>query len=83
MQVNVFFLRASNDCRPTLLLIPDDKPNVAIPKHLRPWNWEYFFTTVSTDTLIGGSTFLVDELLRRDGYVTTQPDPLTNWHQWH
>ena len=72
MQVNVFVLMASNDSRPTLLLLPDDKPQMAIPKHLRPWGWRYFITTVSGDDLIGGSPWVVDELLHRDGYLLVQ-----------
>lgn len=72
MQVNVFILKAGNDSRPTLLLLPDDRPQMSIPKHLRTWGWQYFITTVSGDDLIGGSTWLVDELLRRDGYALVQ-----------
>ena len=72
MQVNVFVLKASNDSRPMLLLLPDDKPQIAIPKHLRAWGWQYFMTTVSGDALIGGSPWVVDELLHRDGYLLAQ-----------
>lgn len=78
MQVNVFVLKAGNDCRPTLLLVPDDKPQMAIPKHLRAWGWQYFITTVSGDELIGGSPWVVDERLHRDGYLlvhATTPAP--------
>lgn len=78
MQVNVFVLYAGNDSRPTLLLllVPDDKPQMAIPKHLRAWGWQYFITTVSGDELIGGSPWVVDELLHRDGYLLVQaPTP--------
>lgn len=53
MRVNVFVLKAGNDCRPTLLLLPDDKPEISIPKHLRHWEWEYYITTVSGDEVIG------------------------------
>ena len=72
MQVNVFMLRAGNDSRPTLLLLPDDRAHMVIPRHLRPWGWQYFMTTVSGDDLIGGSSWVVDELLRRDGYLLVQ-----------
>ncbi|MGB3338242.1 MAG: hypothetical protein WBA73_13790 [Devosia sp.] len=69
MQVNVFVLKAGNDSGPTLLLLPDNKPCMTIPEHLRPWGWQYFITTVSADDLIGGSPWVVDELLQRDGYL--------------
>jgi hypothetical protein len=69
MQVNVFVLKAGNDSGPTLLLLPDNKPRMTIPEHLRPWGWQYFITTVSADDLIGRSPLVVDELLERDGYV--------------
>ena len=69
MQVNVFLLQAGNDSPPTLLVLPDDAPQMVIPKHLRAADWKYFLTTISGDTLIGGSAWIVDELIHRDGYV--------------
>ena len=72
MRVNVFVLKAGKDSRPTLLLLPDDKPEISIPEHLRSWGWEYFITTVSGDEVIGGTAWLVDELLHRDGYALVQ-----------
>jgi hypothetical protein len=78
MQVNVFVLKAGNDSRPTLLLLPDDKPQMIIPEHLRPWGWQYFITTVSGDDIIGGSAWVVDELIHRDGYLLLQAATFAN-----
>lgn len=69
MPVNVFVLQAGNDSLPTLLVMPDDAPQMVIPKHLQAANWKYFITTISDDTLIGGSAWIVDELIQRDGYL--------------
>ena len=69
MQVNVFLLQASNDSAPILLVLPDDAQQMVIPRHLRAADWKYSITTISGDTLIGGSAWVVDELIHRDGYV--------------
>jgi hypothetical protein len=69
MQVNVFLLQAGNDSPPTLLVLPDDAPQMVIPKHLRAADWKYCITTISNDALIGGSAWVVDELIQRDGYL--------------
>lgn len=69
MEVNVFLLQASNDSPPTLLVLPDDAPQMVIPKHLQAADWKYLITTISVDELIGGSPWVVDELIHRDGYL--------------
>ena len=69
MQVNVFLLQAGNDSQPTLLVLPDDAPQMVIPKHLRAADWRYLITTISDDEVIGGSSWVVDELIHRDGYL--------------
>lgn len=69
MQVNVFLLQAGNDSRPTLLVLPDYGPTAEIPKHLRAADWQYALTTISDDALIGGSGWIVDALIQRDGYM--------------
>ena len=56
-----------------LLVLPDDAPQMVIPRHLRAADWEYFITTVSGDEVIGGSRWIVDELINRDGYLIVPP----------
>ncbi|WP_449397066.1 hypothetical protein [Devosia riboflavina] len=72
MQINVYILNASNDCRPTFLLVPDRQPKVAIPRHLQAWEWHYLFTTVSDDQFIGRTPIVVDEMIQRDGFMIIQ-----------
>jgi hypothetical protein len=69
MPVNVFVLQACNDSQPTLLVLPDDASQMRIPPHLRAADWKYFITTISDDALIGGSVWIVDALIQRDGYL--------------
>jgi hypothetical protein len=42
---------------------------MVIPKHLRAADWKYFITTISDDEVIGGSAWVVDALIQRDGYL--------------
>lgn len=82
MQVNVFLLQAGNDSAPTLLVLPDDAPQMTIPRHLRAADWQYSITTVSDDDIIGGSQWIVDELLYRDGYMLVPPGARSELECW-
>lgn len=66
--VHIFILKAVNDSRASLLVLPD-VPKAAVPSHLQAADWKYFLTTSSDDELIGGAGSALEELLKRDGYV--------------
>lgn len=69
--VHVFILRAANDSKASLLLLPD-VPKSTVPPHLRAADWKYLLTTSTDDDLVGGSSMALEKLLRRDGYMLFQ-----------
>lgn len=69
--VHVFILKAANDSKASLLVLPDI-PKSTVPPHLRAADWRYLLTTSTDDDLVGGSSLVLEKLLRRDGYMLLQ-----------
>jgi hypothetical protein len=73
MQVIVFISKVDQSGSAPRLLILPDRPDVAIPPHLRDTEWTYFVTTSSNDKLIGAAAARIEAELVTEGYSMVKP----------